>query len=129
MKLVFYKVMHFTLIIQTMSTEQIHLYIYYNLMITQSDGCDNYEPAGYISDVCIITNPRDVREILTHSETVVNGYGELTNWNKSYIQRFVETDVVEFRPIVGNWNFHSVYWIKCEVVRDISESISVFVGK
>ena len=116
---------------------QIHIYIYYNLEYKKfiSFKNDDYtEEKIIISEVTIITDEKIVRDILKHPKTKTNEYGEFIDYNNNYLKNIVHDDLQKFkekRKISVEWDcdFNSFYYIKCEIVKDISNEITNFTNK
>ena len=117
-------------------TTKIHIHIYYNLEYTKIIPFfnDDYkEEKIIISEVTIVTDEKIVRNILTHSKTQLNEYGEFTDYDYNYLEKIVEDDIYNFKEkntIGCNWNYNvgSFYYIKCEIVKDINNEIDFFLN-
>lgn len=117
-------------------TTKIHIHIYYNLEYKKfiSLKNDDYtEEKIIISEVTIVTDELIVRNILTHSKTKTNEYGEFTDYDYNYLEKIVLDDIYKFKEkdtIGCNWNYNvcSFYYIKCEIVKDINNEIDFFLN-
>ncbi len=113
---------------------KIHVYIYYNLKYTKDISLENdyYTQEKLInSEVAIITDDKIVRDILNHPNTKTNKYGEFIDYDYTFLENIVLNDLVHFKEknkISFDWSYevNSFYYIKCEVVKDISNEILNF---
>lgn len=117
-------------------TSKIHIYIYYNLLFKKfiSFGNDDYKEEKTITnEVSIITDEKIVRNILTHPKTKTNEYGEFIDYDYTFIESIVINDMFNYKEKTKmdfNWNcdVDSFYYLKCELVKDISNQIENFIN-
>lgn len=111
---------------------QIHIYIYYNLEYKKLISLKEEEEKIIISEVTIITGEKIVRDILKHPKTKTNEYGEFIDYDNNYLKNIVHDDLQKFKEkhkMSVEWDFNSFYYIKCELVKDISNEITNFTNK
>ena len=113
---------------------KIHIHIYYNLEYKKfiSLKSDDYTEENIIvSEVSIITDESIVRNILTHSKTQINEYGEFIDYDNDYLHKIVMDDIYKFKnkyTTTYDYNICSFYYIKCEIIKDISNEIDFFLN-
>lgn len=124
---------------------KIHIYVHYNLLnrkyVDDLRAEENFEEI-VTTETAIITDEALVRRILQHSKTKVNEYGEFTDYDESYLRTCVRNDLYssykdklnldEYTSTSSEdgWHFEikSFYYIKCEVVRNISAELASFMN-
>ena len=117
--------------------KQIHLYIYYNLEYKKFISLENdyYKEERLItSEVTIITNDKIVRDVLKHPKTKTNEYGEFIEYDYKYLENIVLNDLLQFKEknkMSFDWEYEldSFYYVKCELIKDISNEIANFTNK
>lgn len=121
---------------------KIHIYVHYNLLnckyVDDLRAEENFEEI-VTTETAIITDEALVRRILQHSKTKVNEYGEFTSYDESYLRTCLSNDLylskLNFEEYISTsgtdgWFFEirSFYYIKCEVVRNISAELASFMN-
>lgn len=115
---------------------KIHIYIYYNLEYKKFISLENddYKEEKIItSEVAIVTDEKNVRNILSHSKTKINEYGEFIDYDYKYLENIVLNDLLKFKEktkMSFDWGYEvdSFYYVKCELVKDISNQIENFIN-
>ena len=97
-----------------------------------SSGCENYEEEKVItSEVSIIADEKVVRNILIHPKTDINMYGEFIDYDSTFITDIVKKDMYNYKEKYRmDWDCEivSFYYLKCELIKDISNEIHNFIN-
>lgn len=113
-------------------TDEIHIYVYYNLISEQN--WSNINDALLklnTKEIAIITNKKIVKEILNNQNNIINEIGEFTDYDTYQFEKIVWNDIKNY----SEWTksdftpnkIESFYYIKCEFVKNISEQIKNFI--
>ena len=80
-----------------------------------------------------MTDEKIVKNILSHPKTKTNEYGEFIDYDYKYLENIVLDDLSKFKKknnmsIDWNYTVDSFYYIKCELVKDITNEIENFLN-
>ena len=111
----------------------IYIYIYYNLIhnkIIYLERDNVEEEISISSEVAIIIDEKIVKEILKNPKTEINKHGDFIGYDIKYLEDIVLNDLYNYKETISNVSFKvdSFYYIKCELVKDISNEISNFLN-
>lgn len=113
-------------------SEQIHIYIYYNLLHEEHISSNNdYEIKSFNTrEISIITDEKIVREILSNPSNKLNKFGELIDYDLEQFKKIINHDISLYKSsdFKINYKFNSIYYIKCELAKDISFNIYNFMN-
>lgn len=112
---------------------KIHIHMHYNLEYTKEILKNDYfeEEKLFICEESIITDDKIVLEILRHPKTKTNQYGEFIDYDFEYLKKIICKDLIDYKEktkISDEWYYviSSIYYIKCELIKDISVCIANF---
>lgn len=108
-----------------MHDNKIVIYIYYLYSIYNDESFTQ-------KDVCIVDAKETVNYILKKPATKINAYGELTDYDESDIEFLVKSDMENYmfdESVRLQIKYKGVYYIKCEIMRDISQEIKQILAK
>lgn len=111
--------------------KRIHIYIYYDLSHDKIHHSGHRETICITREICVITDQSLVKQILSHQTTSINEFGELTNFNSDLIHQVLQIDHNRYKPVYEDINYaiKSVYYAKCEIVKQIDETIYSMLNK
>lgn len=80
-----------------------------------------------------MTDEKIVKNILSHPKTKTNEYGEFIDYDDKYLKIIVFDDLLKFKEkgkMSYDWSYmvDSFYYIKCELVKNISNEIEHFIN-
>jgi hypothetical protein len=121
---------------------KIHIKIYYNLIY--SGYTDSYEQNDIITysskkidftfphtEIAIITDEEEVRRIIQHPKTKINDYGEFIDYDCEFLKGCICNDFFEYKEKDSlykiDYEFKSFYYVKCEVVKNISNELKNYL--
>jgi len=120
---------------------EIHIYLYYNVTYGNytSQIADDYKTYCInTTQLSIITDQNLVKNILINENNQINNYGEFINYDSQYFMKYADDDYNKYKlQTKDNFENHctfdhhvnSIYYIKCEIVKDISQDLNNFKNK
>lgn len=103
---------------------QFHIYVYYNLIYTKQDDYDDSKKLFSSKEIAIITDQKIVKNILLNTANIVNEFGEFIDYDTNQIKNIVLNDIEKYGEKSKcdlEYEIESFYYIKCELIKKISE--------
>lgn len=119
-------------------SDTIHIHLHYNILhekITFSNNDIQKKETFITSQISIITDKNEVRKILQNPNNIINKYGEFIDYDTKLFYDYAMNDYVNYRHCknfteCNEYDYHmdSIYYIKCELVKDISNELNTFTN-
>ncbi len=111
--------------------QRIHIYIYYDLAHQIYNHIDVRQTLNITREVCIISDQKIVKEILSNATTSINEFGEITNYDYKLIHQVITLDHNKYKSTYENifYDIESIYYAKCEIVKKCDDKIYELIGE
>lgn len=106
--------------------DKINIHILYDLAhkFYERDGRDVV--MSIVKETSVIRDRNKIKKILSHPSIVMNPYGEITSFSKNFMRQIVYDDMITHK-VVRDYKMHfellTVYYVKCEILKDIESEI------